>query len=858
MPALSPLGPDVRTTVVDRLVAVAAAQPDVVAVGDSARRLSYGELLVEAAAVCRAVAAREPARRPVAVLRSHGVDAVVAAVGVAASGSPLVVLDPTTPAVRLRHHVESAGAVLCVTDEEHRAVAEQVCASVLTGADLPVADEDTAGAAGQLAAAGTDPDDPLLVVYTSGSTGRPKGVACSGASVLHDAWTNATATGCYGPGDVVVNLLPMAFSAGIGLTFAGLLAGATQQLFDPRTRPVRELPGWLREVGATVFVASPAILRGIVAASPPGTTLDGLARLTMAGETVHGAELAAVRALVGPGCEIRNRYGSTETWLICENVLRPGEPLPTGPTPVGRPVEGVRVCVRDERGRDHGTGTGRLVVRSRWLGSGYRGDPRATAAAFTDVGDGVREFLTSDAAVIDDTGVVRLLGRTDHSVKIGGHLVEPGEVDAVLFSQPEIREAVTVGVADGDGGRTRLVAYVVPADQRLEAASVRRVVRAALPTFMAPEQVVFLTALPRTERGKLDRSALPPAPPPDLGRLPARTDWERVVAAVFARVLGLDEVGRDADFFALGGDSLAAEEMLAAVGSELGVDHGMLSTALLAEAPTVESFAAAVRRHRRPGHPTLVRLRETGSRTPLFCVAGAGGVAVGFHPLARHLGPDQPVYALQAHGLENRGRPDWSVEAMAARHVQVVRSVRPAGPYRLAGHSLGALVALEMAQRLVAAGETVELLAVLDSYPPDPASQPSPFVGGLPSRIKQAAALVTAGLLPDVLGNYQRFHLQGVFVGRRYRGRPWAGRTLVVVASNDEDAAVRAAWDRHLRGAWSVLHVPGEHESLLHEPHVGAVAAALSAELAALDDARGPGAPAPILPGRVDARTGGG
>ncbi len=834
MPALPSLGQDVRTTVTDRLLAVAAAQPDAVAVGDSGRRLSYAELLVEAAAVCHAVTGREPARRPVAVLRGHGVDAVVAAVGIAASGSPLVVLDPTTPAQRLRHYVESAGAALCVTDEEHRSVAEEVCDSVLTDADLAHVGGYSESVA-QLGATRTDPQDPLLVVFTSGSTGRPKGVPCSSASVLHDAWTNATATGCYGPGDVVVNLLPMAFSAGVGLTFASLLAGATQQLFDPRTRPVRELPDWLREVGATVFVASPAILRGIVATSPPGTTLDGLARLTMAGETVHGAELAAVRDLVGPRCEIRNRYGSTETWLVCEHVLHPGDPLPTGPTPVGRPVQGVRLCVRDESGRDHATGTGRLVVRSRWLGSGYLGDPDATAAVFADAGDGVREFLTSDAAVIDGDGVVRLLGRTDHSVKIGGHLVEPGEVDAVLFAQPEIREAVTVGVADGDSGRTRLVAYVVPADQRLEAASVRRVVRAELPAFMVPEQVVFLTALPRTERGKLDRSALPPPPPPDLGRLPARTDWERVVAGLFARVLGLDRVGRDADFFALGGDSLAAEEMLAAVGTELGVDQGRLSTALLAEAPTVEAFAAAVRCHRRPAHPTLARLRTTGSRTPLFCIAGAGGVAAGFHPLARRLGSGQPVYALQARGLEGGGRPDWSVEAMAARHLAVIRSVQPSGPYRLAGHSLGALVALETAHRLTAQGEVVEFLGILDSFPPDPSSQPPAFDGGLASRLKQAVAILTTGLLPDALGNYLRFHRQGVFLARRYRGRPWAGRSLVVVARDDEAAAVRAAWGPHLLGPSSTVHVAGDHESVLHEPYVGALADVLTAELSALD-----------------------
>ncbi|SHF62936.1 AMP-binding protein [Geodermatophilus nigrescens] len=825
MPALPPLTDDGHaTTVVGRLLEVAAAQPGAVAVGDAVRQLTYSGLLAEAAAVSDAVARRNPDRHPVGVLCGHGVGAVVAIVGVVVSGSPVVVLDPTTPAARLRSYVDSAGAVLCVADEPRVAVAREVCG------DVVVLD----GRRADLRVVPPRPGQPTALAFTSGSTGRPKGVASGSAWYLHDAYTNATATGCYGPGDTVAALLPMAFSAGLGLTIAGLVSGATQQLFDPRTRPVRELSGWLREVGATVLVASPAILRGIVASSPPGTTLDGLAQLTMAGETVHAAELEAVRRLVGPACVIRNRYGSTETGLICEHVMGPGEPLPPGATPVGRPVAGVRLLVRDEHGSDAATGTGRLVVQSRWLTDGYWRAPEATAEVFRDLGDGVREFLTSDAAVISDDGTVRLLGRTDHSVKIRGHLVEPGEVDALLFAQPEIREAVTVGVVSEDTGRARLVSYVVPAGGRLEASSVRRVVRAGLPAFMVPEQVVLLPALPRTERGKLDRAALPPAPVLDPGACPPLTDWERVVAGVFARVLGLERVGRDADFFALGGDSLAAEELLAAVASELDVPGATLSTALLAEAPTVEAFAEAVRRHRRPAHPTLVRLREHGDRPPLFCLAGAGAVAVGFRPLAQRLPADQPVYALQAHGLEGSGRPDGSVEEMAARALRTLRDVRPHGPYRLAGHSLGALVALEVAHRLRAEGEDVELLAVLDSFPPDPSSSPSPFEGGPLRRLKRAVAIATAGVVPDRVGNYSRFHLHGMAVARRYRGRPWAGRTLVVVASDDPSAQARAAWGPWLAGPSVTVHVAGDHVGMLHEPHVGALAEALTAELAAL------------------------
>ncbi|OMQ13758.1 hypothetical protein A7K94_0221325, partial [Modestobacter sp. VKM Ac-2676] len=235
-------------------------------------------------------------------------------------------------------------------------------------------------------------------------------------------------------------------------------------------------------------------------------------------------------------------------------------------------------------------------------GGGYWSAPEATAAVFSgpaDGADGVRSYLTSDSVRIDEDGCTRLLGRTDHSVKIRGHLVEPGEVDAALFALPEVREAVVVGAESGRG-QTRLVAYVVPAVERLDATTVRRAVREVLPGFMVPQDVVFLPALPRTERGKLDRAALP-EPPARAGVTPPNTDWERAVAVEFARALELDEVGLHDDFFELGGDSLAAEALLAAMGAEMGVPARALSTNLLQESPTVSSFAERCAARRRAG-----------------------------------------------------------------------------------------------------------------------------------------------------------------------------------------------------------------------------------------------------------------
>ncbi|MGQ7297953.1 AMP-binding protein [Quadrisphaera sp. KR29] len=833
--------------VVTRVRHVAAALPQALALDDGVVRLDYAELERRAAALSSRIAAAAPGGEPVAVLLSHGSTAGVAVLAVLGTGAPVVVLDPTTPVERLRHYVEQSGASTVVTDASRAADAAELCPRVVrTDRALVALAQDDAAVAPDcswpLADDQLDSRAPVVIVYTSGSTGRPKGVVAHSESVLHDATTNGR--GCYGPGAVIGNLLPMAFSAGIGLLLAGMATGSAQALFDPRTRAVSELPGWLLQAGVTVLAASPAILRGAVAALAPGEQLGRLAAVTTAGETIHAAEMQRLRTALGPGCTVHNRYGSSETWLIAEHVITPGDPGPTGAVPVGLPVEGVSLRVVDEAGRRHATGTGRLEVTSRWLTDGYWRAPEATAAVFTAGADGSTSYLTSDTATIAADGVVRLLGRVDHSVKIRGHLVEPGEVDAVLHALPEVREAVVVGVVPGEeGGRSRLVAYVVPEAASLQVPQLRRAVRAALPAFMVPEQVVLLERLPRTERGKLDRSALPPPPAVEVGGVPPRTDWERVVAAFVARALDLDAVGAHDDFFELGGDSLAAEALLAAMGSSLDVPSEVLTTSLIAENPTVAELAEALRRRRRSGRDAaVVTFNGGGSRRPLFVVAGAGGVALAFRRLAERLGGDQPLIALQARGLEGGGRPEWSVRSRARHHLAQLRQVQPHGPYRLAGHSLGALVALDLAQQLRDAGEEVESLIVIDSFPPDPALAPPALEGPLPQRAKTLASILLTGVVQSRgMGHYDRFHLQGKLLQRRYRTRPWEGRALVLVAADDPDAEARSRWAEHLRGPWTMHRTGGDHTGVLQEPHVGPLAELVRDELDALER-RGSGA----------------
>jgi thioesterase domain-containing protein/acyl carrier protein len=217
--------------------------------------------------------------------------------------------------------------------------------------------------------------------------------------------------------------------------------------------------------------------------------------------------------------------------------------------------------------------------------------------------------------------------------------------------------------------------------------------------------------------------ALPPAPRALAGD-PPRDDMERTIAGLWARALHLESVGIHDDFIELGGDSLTAQEVVTRLASELGV---RLPSLALAQSPTVAELAALAKQAAEPTktsdagvtrHQNVVALKTTGTGLPIFFFAGAGGLIVQFLGLAAHFDGERPVYGVQAHGIESRGVPDWTIPGAARRHLKVIRRLQPHGPYLLAGHSFGGLVAMEAAHHLRAAGEEVALLTLIDTTPP--------------------------------------------------------------------------------------------------------------------------------------------
>lgn len=391
-----------------------------------------------------------------------------------------------------------------------------------------------------------------------------------------------------------------------------------------------------------------------------------------------------------------------------------------------------------------------------------------------------------------------------------------------------------VRTAQGEAGSSRLVAYVVTALPPQEVGTLCDFLADQLPSYMLPAAFVAVDTLPLTPSGKVDRKALA-ARAVDGATVTAdnapfvapRTPTEAQLAAIWADLLGIERISVQRDFFAAGGHSLLALQLIHRVQQAFQVD---LPLAILFQAPTIAELARWVERSPQPAPWTpLVPIRSDGAYPPFFCVHGIGGTVFNLQALGEALPAEQPFYALQAAGLDGQHTPHTTVEAMATAYVAAIRSVQPEGPYFLGGHSFGGEIALAMAWQLQEAGERVALLALLDSYAP----------GALPAAVVERSNEVFRAYSHQVPGLQAVVQAQ---VQMHYQPPGLLPVPTVLLRASDApigldvppsvlfDAAL--GWNAFITPPVQVAWVPGDHFGMLGEPHVQSLAARLAEQLA--------------------------
>ncbi|HEY6798648.1 MAG TPA: amino acid adenylation domain-containing protein, partial [Kineosporiaceae bacterium] len=546
--------PDVAAQVWD----VAAASPDQVAVVDDDGALTYRELVLLAGWVAGTLV--EGGLNPdelVGVLAEPGAEFIGSVLGALAAGGAWLPLDVGAPVARSVDLLTTAGSRWLLTDRPSVPLAQQVAAASGVVQVLVV----QRGEGRQIELVPVSPQGLAYVIFTSGSTGRPKGAMVHRAGMANHVACKVEDLGMTAS-DVVVHNAPVTFDVSVWQMLAPLVVGGRLRVVSRATaRDPVELFQIAEDEGVTVLEVVPSLLRAALDTFDEGEPVGALPRmrwLVVTGETFP-VELWARWEQRFPRVRLMNAYGPAEcSDDVAQVGLRFGGHPAAERVPVGGPVRNTRLYVLDQTLQLAPTGSvGELYVAGVGVGRGYLDEVRRTAAAFVAdpfAATGDRMYRTGDQVRWRADGLLEFLGRRDHQVKVRGHRVELGEVEAVLTALPQVAESVVTVQRQGE--RVLLVAYVVAVEGDLDVAAVRHQTAAVLPDYMVPNVVVALPRMPLTRNGKVDRAALPA---PDAGRDdPARATrgpHEEILCQAFADVLGLPAVAPDDDFFDLGGDS---------------------------------------------------------------------------------------------------------------------------------------------------------------------------------------------------------------------------------------------------------------------------------------------------------------
>lgn len=704
--------------------------------------------------------------------------------------------------------------------------------------------------------AAIDPDQLAYVIFTSGTTGDPKGAMIEHHSVANLArHVDETLFAPLGPALNVSSIASFSFDSSVKQVFATLLNGHTLHIPSEETKrdPAR-LHAFIEDRRLDLCDPTPSLFGLLVDHWTETGTATSARTFILGGEVVRADMLRRFYACDGHGAvRLVNAYGPTETCVAAtQHIMTAASWQEILPPPIGVPLRGVEIQVCDAAGRPLPEGVpGEIRIGGAGVGRGYLNDPEQTAHRFVCDVAGRRWYRSGDLGRWLPGGVLTFLGREDRQVKIRGNRIELPEVEAAASSHPFVRRVAVVAIDPRGDGDFLLAAYVVPRPG-YDAAVCKADLESRLPPFMVPSWLVEVDDIPLTRSGKLDEARLPrPSVVSRPAGRPLSTDGERQLAALFADVLGVPVADADADFFALGGHSVLAVRLLAAV--ERTFELRVPLSDLFAHS-TVAGLARRIAdRAHDSGWRPVVAINAGGDRPPMVCFHPVGGNVLCYQGLGEALGPDQPLYMVQSYGLAE-GQPLLpTVEAMTAAYLEALRGTLPERPIILAGWSFGGLLAYEAAWQLTRSGFPVGAVMLFDSVAvPDPirdllrkdeADYLAALFGELgivdaatlrPLSPEQRLDLLVergrgSNLLPDHADRAGMRRLLGVFQNNalaavRYRPRRLESRLLLVRPRIATAAAPGIPGD-DLNG-WGALAevdlrwMEGTHGQMLQKPNV--------------------------------------
>ena len=843
---------EIEQSIADRFEAQVREHATELAIGPSTKSLTYNELNLFANRIAHAILESGiPQGSPVALYFEQDSPQFAAILGVLKSGNIYVPLDIGYPVSQLEGILTDSGAQLMLTDSANYSQAIE-----LSGGHQKIiqVEKDIHKFSGDNPSLHIPPDSLAYIYYTSGSTGQPKGVVDDHRNILHNVmrYTNSLQI----TGDDRLTLLQSSgFSGAVSNIFCSLLNGAALFPIDMRRVGIEGLAQCINSEGITIYHSVPTIFQRLL---NEGQDFKSLRIIRLEGDRATQKDLTLFQKHFGNDCLLVNGLGATETGITRQYFANNQTRLRGKQFPIGYATEDMQTLLLDELGEEVAQGqVGEIAIRSHYLARGYWRQPELTETRFVPNPElpGERTYLSGDLGRLNLDGELEFHGRKDLRVKLHGEWIDIESIESELNSD-ELVEQSLVDVRTDSRGTARLVAYIVACKGAALSTSTfrKRLLKAGVDEAIIPTVFMQLDTLPVDSNGKISRRDLPE--PQYVSRppyTPPCTETENRVAEVYASVLGYPKVGRNDDFYLLGGDSLDAISVSLQLEKLLGTS---LPLALLAHASTVKKMARAIDQHETATN--LVALRSQGSRKPFFCVHGHRGQVGNLRNLSMHLSSEQPFYALQLEGLDKQNQPPTTMTEMANHYLSEIRKVQNKGPYLLGGYCYGGLVAMEMARQLQQVGESVSLLALIDTQ--CPIGSPKSAIRLRLGKLWQRAVYGGKIHWRNVFKNYYinlvararsvalhilwRYHLKREqliplflrepqtlleMIERDYVPKPVHCAAVVLAAENEQlSKPTDQFWQKLIKGGVTIHHIPVTAAVLLSEPQVSYLAKSLA------------------------------
>ncbi len=646
--------------------------------------------------------------------------------GILKTGAAIVSFDPVYPEDKLKLIADECElSVLITTTKLKERFPSHVMNILLLNDSLVVKTQSVINPSLQLSS-----EARAFIIYTSGSTGLPKGVVYTHRGLIsrfHSTWAFCPT----GNEDVYSQTSPWSSIDLIDEIYPPLIHGFRVEMIPMEiVRDPHLFVASLEEGTIARLVLVPSLLRTILSVNTDiAQALRALKVVWIGGEPLTYALVDLFHKKL-PNVQLINFYGLTEGDGSFYPV-NPDKKVSFAP-PIGRPVANAKIYILDSTLEPVPVGmSGELYIANEGMAQGYYKRPELNAERFLpdpfNTFSEIRLYKTGDLGRYLYDGNIEYLGRIDRMIKIRGFRVELGEVEAAINSHPAVQDCFAMtrdSSTDKEDALTReprLVGYVIfKQNYKISVKVLKKYLRTKLPDYAIPRAIVVLNSFPLSPNGKIDVFALPNpeniALEVDDHIIYPRDPLEMRLVQIWENILHAHPVSVEDNYFEIGGDSLAAVDLFLQIEKDL---HKDLPISALIQAPTIAQLATLIRQditmHR---WSSLVPIQPRGSKPPLFCIHADGGVFL-YNQFVEYLGPDQPIFGLQAKGLLGaQDTPHDDLKKMASDYIQEMHAVQPTGPYQLCAFSMGGIVAFEIAQQLKVLGEKVALLGLFDAYSP--------------------------------------------------------------------------------------------------------------------------------------------